>query len=184
MGRVSQGTTTRRARGIRGFLDGVPRAGRILLLGVVVDALGAGLTLPFLVVYLREVRGIPLSTVGLLMSLPPTVALVLLGPIGLAIDRFGARRVQMLALTFSTIGQVALIGVRGPATAALALSLERHRPGGVLPGRPGPRRDRHPVRAPAALLRDVVHHRSTPASASAASSPGWRSTCTGPGPSR
>jgi MFS family permease len=93
------------------------------LLGVAVDALGVGLTLPFMVVYLREVRGIPLSTVGALMSLPPVVALILLGPIGLAIDRFGARRVQMVSLMFSMVGQLALIWVRGPVTAAVALGL-------------------------------------------------------------
>jgi MFS family permease len=130
MGRVSQGTKPESHRGgdhdgdrDGGLLAGVPRSGRLLLLGVAVDALGVGLTLPFMVVYLREVRGIPLTTVGLLMSLPPVVALVLLGPIGLAIDRFGARRVQMVAMTFSMLGQLALIAVRGPATAALALSL-------------------------------------------------------------
>jgi MFS family permease len=124
MGRMSQGgqaTTT--GTGRRGVLDGVPRAGRLLLLGVAIDALGIGLTLPFLVVYLREVREIPLSTVGVLLALPPLVALALLGPIGLAIDRFGARRVQMVAMTFSMIGQLGLIAVRGPTTAAVALSL-------------------------------------------------------------
>jgi MFS family permease len=130
MGRVSQGTQpgsgaapTTGVTGLRSVLDGVPRTGRLLLLGVAVDALGIGLTLPFLVVYLREVRGIPLSTVGVLMALPPVVALMLLGPIGLAIDRFGARRVQLVALIFSMSGQLGLIGVRGPATAAAALGL-------------------------------------------------------------
>ena len=102
---------------LRDLLRGVPRSGRLLLLGVAVDALGVGLTLPFAVVYLREVRGMPLATVGLLLSLPPAVALLLLGPIGLAIDRLGARRVQMTALTFCLLGQVAMVGVRGPATA-------------------------------------------------------------------
>lgn len=118
---MTQGTESR--AGLRGILDGVPRAGRLLLLGVAVDALGTGLTLPFLVVYFREVRHIALPTVGFLMALPPFVALVLLGPIGLAIDRFGARRLQMLAMTFSLLGQLALIAVRGPATAAAALVL-------------------------------------------------------------
>lgn len=121
MGGVSQGTQTK--SGVRDVLADVPRSGRLLLLGVAVDALGTGLTLPFLVVYFREVRHIALPTVGVLMSLPPFVALVLLGPIGLAIDRFGARRLQMVALTFSLVGQLSLIAVRGPVTAALALTL-------------------------------------------------------------
>jgi MFS family permease len=108
---------------VRDLLAGVPRSGRLLLVGVAIDALGVGLTLPFAVVYLREVRGIPLTTVGLLLSLPPIVALVLLGPIGLAIDRYGARRVQMVALTFTMVGQIALVTVRGPLSAAVALAL-------------------------------------------------------------
>jgi MFS family permease len=119
---VGTGATTGQTR-VRDLLAGVPRSGRLLLVGVAIDALGVGLTLPFAVVYLREVRGIPLTTVGLLLSLPPIVALVLLGPIGLAIDRFGARRVQMVALTFTMVGQIALVAVRGPLSAAVALAL-------------------------------------------------------------
>jgi MFS family permease len=108
---------------LRDFWSDVPRPGRLLLIAVAVDSLGMGLTLPFAVVYLREVRGIPLSTVGLLLSLPPAVALVLLGPIGSAIDRAGARRVQIGALVFSLLGQLGLVWVRGPGTAAAALAL-------------------------------------------------------------
>ncbi len=115
--------TQQRPAGLRDFWTDVPRSGKLLLIAVAVDSLGIGLTLPFAVVYLREVRHIPLPTVGLLLSLPPVVALVLLGPIGLAIDRFGARRVQIAALAFSLAGQLGLAAVRGPGTAALALGL-------------------------------------------------------------
>ncbi len=184
MGRVGTGATTTGQARVRDLLAGVPRSGRLLLLGVAIDALGVGLTLPFAVVYLREVRGIPLTTVGLLLSLPPIVALVLLGPIGLAIDRYGARRVQMVALTFTMVGQVALVAVRGPLSAAVGAGPERHRARGVLPGDPVAGRDGHPGRAPAAVLRHVVHaaqrrHRAGRCRLRACS---W--TCTGRGPSR
>ena len=112
----------------------MPRSGSCCCSRVAVDSLGIGLTLPFAVVYLREVRGIPLPTVGLLLSLPPVVALVLLGPIGLAIDRFGARRVQIARWPSRWLGQLGLVAVRGPGTAAAGAGAERHRPGGVLPG--------------------------------------------------
>ena len=42
-----------------------PRVHR-LFLGFAFSALGSGLTMPFLYVYLAEVRGIPTATVGLI----------------------------------------------------------------------------------------------------------------------
>jgi MFS family permease len=122
MGRVSQ--TTHQAPGrLRELWTGVSRPGKLLLVAVLVDSIGTGLTLPFTVIYLHEVRGIGLSTVGLLMSLPPVVALMLLGPIGTLIDRVGARRVQIGALTFSMAGQLGLTLVHRAGTAAAALAV-------------------------------------------------------------
>jgi MFS family permease len=86
----------------------LPREARILLVGVGVNALGLGLVLPLLVVYLYDVRGIPLDTVGVLAATPPVVAMVLLGPIGVLIDRLGPRRVQAWALVFSATGALGL----------------------------------------------------------------------------
>ncbi|HSF26309.1 MAG TPA: MFS transporter, partial [Actinomycetes bacterium] len=80
----------------------LPRLARILLVGVGLDAIGHGLTLPFLVVYLHDVRGMSLATVGLLAAVPPVVALTLLGPLGVLIDRLGPRRVQVAALLASS----------------------------------------------------------------------------------
>src|SRR5712671_6139130 len=50
--------------------DAMPRDERLLLTGVAVDAFGTGLTVPFLVVYLHGVRGLPLETVGLIVAVP------------------------------------------------------------------------------------------------------------------
>lgn len=82
----------------------LPREARILLVGVGLNAVGLGLVLPLLVVYLYDVRGFPLDTVGVLAATPPVVAMVLLGPIGIVIDRLGPRRVQMGALACSAVG--------------------------------------------------------------------------------
>jgi MFS family permease len=89
-------------------LRDLPREARILLVGVAVNALGLGLVLPLLVVYLYDVRGFALDTVGLLAATPPVVAMVLLGPIGIGIDRLGPRRVQMGALVSSSLGAAGL----------------------------------------------------------------------------
>jgi MFS family permease len=84
------------------------RDARLMLTGVAIDAFGTGLTLPFLVVYLHDVRGIALETLGLIVAVPAAVALVLLGPIGVLVDRVGPRRVQMVALAAAAGGALSL----------------------------------------------------------------------------
>ncbi len=105
------------------FWHDLPREGRLLLSTVVVDALGIGFVLPFGVVYLHEVRDIPLPTVGVLLAVPSAVALALLGPIGAIIDRYGPRRLQLVALTLNLLGSAVLAFVTGPASAAAAFVL-------------------------------------------------------------
>jgi MFS family permease len=96
--------------------DPTSRDERFLLAGVAIDAFGTGLTLPFLVVYLHAVRGLPLETVGLIVAVPAAVALALLGPMGVLIDTAGPRRVQMAALTAAATGALLLARAEtGPA---------------------------------------------------------------------
>ena len=101
----------------------LPREGRLLLSTVIIDALGTGLVLPFAVIYLHEVRGIALETVGLVLAVPALVALLLLGPAGTIIDRFGPRRVQLVALSVQVVGSALLGFVTSPAQAAVAMGL-------------------------------------------------------------
>ncbi|HKG51945.1 MAG TPA: MFS transporter, partial [Actinomycetales bacterium] len=101
----------------------LPREGRLLLSTVVVDALGTGFVLPFAVVYLHEVRGLPLETVGVVLAVPAVVALALLGPIGTIIDRFGPRRVQALAMLVQLVGSVLLAFVHDAPQASVAMGL-------------------------------------------------------------
>ncbi|MGZ4595702.1 MAG: MFS transporter [Actinomycetes bacterium] len=107
--------TTRRAP--------LPRAARLMLIGIGIDALGVGLVLPFLVIYLHEVRGIPVTTVGILAALPAAIALALLGPLGVLIDRIGPRLVQMGAAVCSLLGSLTLAGATSVPLAALATLL-------------------------------------------------------------
>ena len=99
------------------------RDARLLLIGVASDALGTGLILPFLVIYLHEVRGISVDVVGLLAALPAAVALTLLGPLGVIIDRAGPRRVQMVALVAQGCGAAVLGFADGVPGAVLAMLL-------------------------------------------------------------
>lgn len=96
----------------------VSRDARLLLTGVAVDAFGTGLTLPFLVVYLHGVRGVPLATVGLVVAVPAAVALVLLGPLGTLVDRVGPRRVVIGSCAASASGAF-LLSTADTAVAAV-----------------------------------------------------------------
>lgn len=104
------------------FWHDLSRDGRLLLSTVAVDALGTGLVLPFAVVYLHDVRHIPLGTVGTIIAVPAMVALALLGPVGSIIDRLGPRRVQLFALISQVVGSTLLAWAHTPAEAALAFA--------------------------------------------------------------
>lgn len=123
MPRDDDSTAERSRSRLRELWTDLPRDGRLLLSTVVVDALGTGLVLPFGVVYLHEVRGIPLETVGLVLAVPAVVALLLLGPIGSVIDRLGPRRVLLTALGVQVAGSAMLGTVTTAPAAAVAMAL-------------------------------------------------------------
>ena len=110
-------STTTPSPGLAGFWRDLPREGRLMLSIVAIQFLGTGLVLPFHVVYLHEVRGFPLAHVGLLLGLPPLMGLLAVGPGGSAIDRFGARRVQLGVMVLLVVGEVARPS-RCPSTAS------------------------------------------------------------------
>ncbi len=99
---------------MRAFWDQLPPAGRWLLSTTAISTLGRGMTLPFTVIYLHEVRGVSLDVAGLLMGLIAVVAVVITGPVGALTDRLGARVVVIA-------GQVA--HVLGAAVLAFATTL-------------------------------------------------------------
>lgn len=106
--------------GLRTFWAALPAEGRWLLSTVAIQTLGRGLTLPFTVIYLHEVRGIELGLSGLLMSLIAVFALVVTGPAGSLTDRLGARVMLLLATTSQAVGCVILAFATTPAAVALA----------------------------------------------------------------
>ncbi|GAA1509971.1 MFS family permease [Agromyces terreus] len=109
--------------GIRGFWRALPTEGRWLLSTVAIQTLGRGLTLPFTIIYLHEVRGFDLALSGTLMGLIAVVGLVVTGPGGTLIDRYGARRVLIVGLAAMIAGCTLLAFATHPAVAALGLVL-------------------------------------------------------------
>ena len=69
---------------LRGFWGALPTAGRWLLSTTAISTLGRGMTLPFTIIYIHEVRGVALDVAGLLMGLIAVVALLVTVPVGVA----------------------------------------------------------------------------------------------------
>lgn len=113
----------RRMTGIRTFWRALPREGRWLLSTVVVQTFGRGMTLPFTIIYLHEVRGFDLGLSGALMSLIAITGLLVTGPGGTLIDRYGARRVLLVGLVSMIAGCALLAFATHPAVAAVAVML-------------------------------------------------------------
>jgi MFS family permease len=90
----------------------LPREAWVLLGGDSLSALGTGLTLPFLLVYLHQVRGIDLELAGLALS---TVAVAGLAgnPVGGSLsDRIGARNTLIFGLLVASAGAASVALVR------------------------------------------------------------------------
>ncbi len=92
-----------------------------LFVGIALSALGSGLTMPFLYVYLAEVRGIATSTVGLLFAFMGLLGFIGSPIGGTLIDRIGPRPVMIVGLTAEAIGVGSLAFVQN-AWHALAVA--------------------------------------------------------------
>ena len=92
----------------RNIIPSLPRRAWVILLGDGFSAIGGGLVLPFLMVYLHKVRGFSLPIAGLMLS---TLAVVGLagGPIaGWVVDKLGSRRALIISLSISALGSLGL----------------------------------------------------------------------------
>lgn len=81
----------------------LPREVYVLELGALVNAFGNGVALPFLLIYLHNVRGIPFGLAGSAAAVQSAAALAsgFLG--GTLSDRVGAKRVLLAALAVMTV---------------------------------------------------------------------------------
>ena len=103
--------------------DRLSPAVRRLVVGVSIAAFGTGLTLPFTLILLSEVRGIPLPTVGLLLAVPGVVGLLAVPVSGALVDRLGPRVVLRAALVLQAAANVGLATATSPLTALPAVAL-------------------------------------------------------------
>lgn len=99
---------------LRTYFPPIPRAVSVLQLGGLVNAFGNGVVIPFLFIYLHDVRGIGLGLVGLVVATNAVVSIAA-GPVfGTLVDRFGGKRMLATALVILTVGYAGYAFVREP----------------------------------------------------------------------
>ena len=91
-------------RWLRSLDPRLPREVQLLQLGGLANAFGNGVVLPFMLIYLHNVRGISLGTAGLILATNAFVSIGA-GPVGgVLVDRVGGQRVLAAALVFLAVG--------------------------------------------------------------------------------
>jgi MFS family permease len=83
-----------------------------LFVGIAFSSLGSGLTMPFLYVYLSQVRGLETATVGLLFAWMGLLGFLGSPLGGTLIDRFGPRPVMIVGLSAEALGVASLAYVQ------------------------------------------------------------------------
>jgi len=134
-------TQPERSKGLQELRDIVQGPVRRLFLATFINALGNGLTLTLFVVYLTQVRHIPVARATLLLSWMAVVGMAVAPLVGTLTDKYGPRRVLMVcsvgmaAAVFSyghirtmrdafiacTASALASSGLWGPNTTMLAM---------------------------------------------------------------
>ncbi|MFG2789238.1 MFS transporter [Streptomyces sp. NPDC048419] len=94
---------------------------RRIHVGNALSAFGLGFTVPYLYVYVAQVRGLGAMTAGLVLAVFAVAALIVLPFAGRAIVRRGPRPVLIAALVTAAVGALSL-GLAGSATAVLLSS--------------------------------------------------------------
>ncbi len=96
---------------------------RLLLAGDGLSAVGTGLVLPLLLIYLHQVRHIQLTTTGLLLAIPGFIGLLSVPLSGVALDRFGPRNTLLVLMAGMAVAETGLAFVHSPGEALPVLAL-------------------------------------------------------------
>ena len=118
---------------IRSLIPDLPPAAWRVLRADLVSALGTGLVLPFLVVYLRDARGFHVVTASLAVSVMAVAGLISGIAAGALVDRLGPRSTLLASLVTCSVGSVLIAFVTEPWHAFVAASALGAGIGGIWP---------------------------------------------------
>jgi MFS family permease len=118
---------------LRTYFPPIPRSVATLQVGGLVNSFGNGVVVPFLFIYLHNVRGIGLATAGLILAAHAAASIVA-GPVfGSQIDRFGGKVMLAVALGILAIGYSAYVFVHEPWQGFLVAAVSGIGVGGFWP---------------------------------------------------
>ncbi|MEU7293059.1 MFS transporter [Streptomyces exfoliatus] len=101
--------------------DGRVPGERNLISGMLVDAVGTGMYVPFSLVFFQRITGLPLSTIGAVLTVAGLLAMGSMPVGGWAVDRFGARPVRLTLYLIRGLGFLAFpLGTTLPVFALVA----------------------------------------------------------------
>lgn len=109
--------------GIRAELAEYPPLVRRVFAGIALSTLGSGLTVPFLYVYLSQMRGVPTVGVGLLLGAMGLVTVAVVPVVGTLIDALGPRVVAIGGQVMMCAAVTTLAGADSLPGIVLALAL-------------------------------------------------------------
>jgi MFS family permease len=100
-----------------------PRQFWVLFGGMLISSIGGSMVWPFLTIYMRQRLDVPLTTVGLLLSLNSGAGLATTFVAGPVADRFGRKGVMVLSLLANCVIYVAMIPAAGLPLWAILVTL-------------------------------------------------------------
>src|SRR5437764_10399760 len=99
---------------LSGLIPRLPRDVYVLQGGGLLNAFGNGIVLPFLIIYLHNVRGISLTLAGLAAATQAATALASGLAAGTLSDRVGPKRVLTASLVVMTVAFALMALIREP----------------------------------------------------------------------
>lgn len=99
-----------------------PRS-RKMAIGVCLNAIGGGMTLSLLLVYLHDMRGFTNTFGGLLLAYGSIVSIVASTPMGALVDRIGPKRVMIGGLILNSLASLSLSQTNTHLQAIAAITL-------------------------------------------------------------
>jgi MFS family permease len=96
---------------------------RRIVAGIALSAIGRGMTLSLLMVYLHDMRGFTISFGGLLMGWGALFGIVCTAPLGALVDRIGPKKVMLAGLLITGFSALAFAFVTTHTHAFIAMTL-------------------------------------------------------------